>query len=194
MLAVSPLTGQAQSADDADSTVVKKKVHVAFRDVDADQLLGGISYVDMEELQKKDYTTGSLEDMLGLVGGWNGNNLWGMDNDRLDNNDNSNMPLVIIDGVKRPSNNVLPSEIEQITFLKSAQAVVLYGSKGAKGAILITTKRGKVDGLQIQANANAGFHVAKEFPEYLGSAEYMTLYNEARRNDGLDPRYSVIRT
>ena len=190
MLAVSPLTGQAQSADDADSTVVKKKVHVAFRDVDADQLLGGISYVDMEELQKKDYTTGSLEDMLGLVGGWNGNNLWGMDNDRLDNNDNSNMPLVIIDGVKRPSNNVLPSEIEQITFLKSAQAVVLYGSKGAKGAILITTKRGKVDGLQIQANANAGFHVAKEFPEYLGSAEYMTLYNEARRNDGLDPRYS----
>ena len=162
MLAVSPLTGQAQSADDADSTVVKKKVHVAFRDVDADQLLGGISYVDMEELQKKDYTTGSLEDMLGLVGGWNGNNLWGMDNDRLDNNDNSNMPLVIIDGVKRPSNNVLPSEIEQITFLKSAQAVVLYGSKGAKGAILITTKRGKVDGLQIQANANAGFHVAKD--------------------------------
>ena len=190
MFAVSPVTANAQTDDDADSTVVKKKVHVAFRDKDPDHLLGGISYVDMEELQKKDYMTSSLEDMYALVGGWNGNNLWGMDNDRLDNNDNSNMPLVIIDGVKRPSNNVLPSEIEQITFLKGAQAVVLYGSKGAKGAILITTKRGKVDGLQIQANANTGFHVAKEFPEYLGSAEYMTLYNEARANDGLDPRYS----
>ena len=190
MFTVSPLTVNAQDADDADSTVVKKKVHVAFRDKDPDHLLGGISYVDMEELQKKDYMTSSLEDMYALVGGWNGNNLWGMDNDRLDNNDNSNMPLVIIDGVKRPSNNVLPSEIEQITFLKGAQAVVLYGSKGAKGAILITTKRGKVDGLQIEANANTGFHVAKEFPEYLGSAEYMTLYNEARANDGLDPRYS----
>ena len=190
MFTVSPLTVNAQTADDADSTVVKKKVHVAFRDKDPDHLLGGISYVDMEELQKKDYMTSSLEDMYALVGGWNGNNLWGMDNDRLDNNDNSNMPLVIIDGVKRPSNNVLPSEIEQITFLKGAQAVVLYGSKGAKGAILITTKRGKVDGLQIEANANTGFHVAKAFPEYLGSAEYMTLYNEARANDGLDPRYS----
>ena len=190
MFTVSPLTANAQTDDDADSTVVKKKVHVAFRDKDPDHLLGGISYVDMEELQKKDYMTSSLEDMYALVGGWNGNNLWGMDNDRLDNNDNSNMPLVIIDGVKRPSNNVLPSEIEQITFLKGAQAVVLYGSKGAKGAILITTKRGKVDGLQIEANANTGFHVAKEFPEYLGSAEYMTLYNEARANDGLDPRYS----
>ena len=185
MLAASPMTVNAQTADDADSTVVKKKVHVAFRDKDADQLLGGISYVDMEELSKKDYTMSSLEDLNALVSGWNGNNLWGMDNDRLDNNDNSNLPLVIIDGVKRPSNNVLPSEIEQITFLKGAQAVVIYGSKGAKGAILITTKRGKVDGLQIQANANTGFHVAKEFPEYLGSAEYMTLYNEACLNDQL---------
>ena len=192
MLAVSPMTINAQIADDADSTVTKKKVHVAFRDVDSDHLLGGVSYVDMEELSKKDYTMGSLEDMYALVGGWNGNNLWGMDNDRLDNNDNGNLPLVIIDGVKRPSNNVLPSEIEQITFLKGAQAVVLYGSKGAKGAILITTKRGKVDGLQIKANANTGFHVAKEFPEYLGSAQYMTLYNEARANDGLTPRYTQM--
>ena len=192
MLAASPLTVNAQLADDADSIVAKKKVHVAFRDKDADHLLGGISYVDMEELQKKDYTMSSLEDMYALVGGWNGNNLWGMDNDRLDNNDNSNMPLVIIDGVKRPSNNVLPSEIEQITFLKGAQAVVLYGPKGAKGAILITTKRGTVDGLQIKANANTGWHFAKEFPEYLGSAEYMTLYNEACINDQLasGPKYS----
>ena len=190
MGAVLPTTANAQSAEAGDTIVAKKKVHVAFRDKDADQILGGVAYVDMEELQKKDYTTGSLEDMYALVGGWNGNNLWGMDNDRLDNNDNWNLPLVIIDGVKRPSNNVLPSEIEQITFLKGAQAVVLYGAKGAKGAILITTKRSKVDGLQIQANANTGIHVAKEFPEYLGSAEYMTLYNEARINDGLDPRYS----
>ena len=185
MLAASPLTVNAQTADDADSIAAKKKVHVAFRDKDADHLLGGVSYVDMEELQKKDYTMSSLEDMYALVGGWNGNNLWGMDNDRLDNNDNGNLPMVIIDGVKRPSNNVLPSEIEQITFLKGAQAVVLYGAKAAKGAILITTKRGKVDGLQIKANANTGWHFAKEFPEYLGSAEYMTLYNEACLNDQL---------
>lgn len=192
MIAASPLTVNAQATDDSDSIVAKKKVHVAFGDKDADRLLGGISYVDMEELQKKDYTMSSLEDMYALVGGWNGNNLWGMDNDRLDNNDNSNLPLVIIDGVKRPSNNVLPSEIEQITFLKGAQAVVLYGAKGAKGAILITTKRGKVDGLQIRANANVGFHVAKEFPEYLGSAEYMTLYNEACANDGKVLRHSQM--
>lgn len=185
MLLIGSVSSAAQTAVEADSTVAKKKVHVAFRDKDADHLLGGISYIDMEELQKKDYTVGSLDDLYGLVGGWNGNNLWGMDNDRLDNNDNNNLPLVIIDGVKRPSNNVLPSEIESITFLKGAQAVVLYGPKGAKGAILITTKRGQVDGLQIDVTANTGFHVAKDFPEYLGSAEYMSLYNEACLNDAL---------
>ena len=151
MFAVSPLAMNAQTADDADSTVAKKKVHVAFRDIDADHLLGGVSYVDMEELSKKDYTMGSLEDMYALVGGWNGNNLWGMDNERLDNNDNGNLPLVIIDGVKRPSNNVLPSEIEQITFLKGAQAVVLYGAKGAKGAIVITTMVSRLPPMPIQA-------------------------------------------
>ena len=61
MLAASSLTVNAQTTDDADSTTVaKKKVHVAFRDKDASQLLGGISYVDMEELSKKDYTMSSL--------------------------------------------------------------------------------------------------------------------------------------
>ena len=190
LLAASPLTVNAQTADAADTITAKKKVHVAFRDKDADQLLGGISYIDMEELQKKDHTANSLDDLFGLVGGWNGSNLWGMDNNRLDTNDDSDLPLVIIDGVKRPSNNVLPSEIEQITFLKGAQAVVLYGARAVKGAILITTKRSKVDGLQITANANTGWHVAKSFPEYLGSAEYMTLYNEARVNDGLSTKYT----
>ena len=48
--AVSPLTANAQTVDDGDSLVAKKKVHVAFRDIDADDLLGGVAYVDMEEL------------------------------------------------------------------------------------------------------------------------------------------------
>ncbi|MBQ7494357.1 MAG: hypothetical protein IJT75_01120, partial [Bacteroidaceae bacterium] len=75
MFAASPLTAGAQTTDDGDSILAVKKVHVAFRDKDADHLLGGVSYVDMEELQKKDYTMGSLEDLYALVGGWNGNNL-----------------------------------------------------------------------------------------------------------------------
>lgn len=178
------------AGNDSDSLAGKQKVHVAFRDMNAEDILGGVSVVNYEELAEKNYTTYSLENMHGVVGGWNGNSLWGMDSDNMDTNDSYGC-LVLIDGVPRASNNVLPSEISQITFLKGAQAVVLYGSKAAKGAILITTKRGRNDGLQVKANANTGWHVAKAFPEYLGSAEYMTLYNEARVNDDNSPLYSA---
>jgi TonB-dependent Receptor Plug Domain. len=97
---------------------------------------------------------------------------------------------VLVDGIPRVANNVLPSEIDQITFLKGAQAVVLYGSRAAKGVIYITTKRGKTEDFRISVRANTGFHISKSYPEYLGSAEYMTLYNEARANDGLSALYS----
>ena len=61
---------------------------------------------------------------------------------------------VLVDGVPRDADNVMPSEIAQISFLKGAQAVVLYGSKAAKGAIVITTKRGNVEGLNVSVRAN----------------------------------------
>lgn len=162
----------------------KEMVQVAYRKVAKKDILGGVSVVDVADLMKKNYNTYSLDYMQGYVGGFNGNSLWGMDS-------NNAGYLVMVDGVPRDATNVMPSEIDQITFLKGAQAVVLYGSKAAKGAVLITTKRGKNDGLKVEVRANTGLHVAKSFPEYLSSAEYMTLYNEARANDGLTPLYSA---
>lgn len=159
--------------------LAQKEVQVAFRKVNQDDLLGGVSFVDVKDLMEKNYFTNSLGDMQGYVGGWNGNSLWGMDE-----------YLVLVDGVPRDANNVMPSEIEQITFLKGASAVVLYGSRAAKGVIYITTKRGTTGDIRIDVRGNSGFHVPVSYPKYLGSAEYMTLYNEARANDGLSPAYS----
>ena len=161
-----------------DSTLV----NVAFRKVAKQDILGGVSTVNVRELTEKNYNTYSLDNMQGYVSGYNGAGMWGYTDQ-----------LVLIDGVPREANNVKPDEIESITFLKGAQAVVLYGSKAAKGAILITTKRGKVNnGLSVNVRANTGWAVAKSYPEYLGSAEYMYLYNEARANDGIStPLYSA---
>src|SRR5690606_8993621 len=97
---------------------------------------------------------------------------------------------VLVDGVPRDADNVVPTEIDQITFLKGASAVVLYGSRAAKGVVYITTKRGTAEPLKVNVRANTGFHVAKSYPKYLGSAEYMTLYNEALANDGGSPLYT----
>ena len=162
-------TGVALADELLDST----KVNVAFRTVEDMNLLGGVSAVNVEKLAEKDYTTYSLSEMQALVGGYNGQ-LW-----------NQGEALVLVDGVPRDANNVLPSEIAQITFMKSAQAVVLYGSRGAHGVILITTKRGNGQGLQVSVRGNAQLFVPKSYPKYLGSAEYATLYNEALANDGI---------
>ena len=161
-----------------DSTLV----NVAFHKVAKQDIMGGVSTVNVRELTEKNYNTYSLDNMQGYVSGYNGAGMWGYTDQ-----------LVLIDGVPREANNVKPDEIESITFLKGAQAVVLYGSKAAKGAILITTKRGKVNnGLSVNVRANTGWAVAKSYPEYLGSAEYMYLYNEARANDGIStPLYSA---
>ena len=163
----------AAGAQEADSLV-----NVGFRSVERQDLMGAVSVVDMQELVSKNYTTYSLDNMQSLVGGYNGQ-LW-----------NQGEALILVDGVPRDAAGVHPEEIDQITFLKSAQAVVLYGSRASKGAILITTKRGREDGLQIKVGGNATTFVPKRYPKYLGAAQYMTLYNEALQNDGLQPAYS----
>lgn len=172
------LTAQEESRETAADSVAARTVNVAFRSVDAKDLIGGVSAVDMVALTEKNYSTYSLDNMSAYVGGFTGQ-LWNMGE-----------ALVLVDGVPREATNVMPTEIEQITFLKSAAAVVLYGSRAANGAILITTKRARQDGLQISVRGNASLFVPKSYPEYLGAAEYMTLYNEARANDGLTPTYT----
>ena len=178
--AVTPAAAQIETGQDS-------LVNVAFRKVAADDVLGGVSSINYRELMDKNYNTYSLDNMQGYVAGFNGSGMWGLDGSSDFTKDNvPNGMLVLIDGVPRAANNVTPSEIDNITFLKGAQAVVLYGSRAAKGVMLITTKRGQVnDGLRVNVRANTGWNVAKSYPEYLGSAEYMTLYNEALANDGL---------
>ena len=166
----------AVAAQEVDSTLVP----VAFGQKSINETLGGISTVNVRELTEKNYNTYALDNMQGYIGGFNGASLWGVSD-----------YLVLVDGTPRDINNVKPDEIEQISFLKGAQAVVLYGSRGARGVILVTTKRGKAAPLNIDVRINTGWDVAKSFPEYLGSAEYMTLYNEALANDGLAPLYSA---
>ena len=162
----------AQEAAEADT------INVAFRQSDARDVIVPVSTVNVKDLLEKNYNTYSLDNMQALVAGYNGQ-LW-----------NQGDALVMVDGVPRDANNVLPTEIENITFMKGASAVVLYGSRAAKGVILITTKRGKIQPLKITARADYQLDAAKAFPKYLDGAQYMTLYNQALKNDGLAAKYT----
>ncbi len=170
---------QTTAENDSLHTANDPMVQVSYRKVAQSDLLGGVSVINLEELTNKNYSSYSLDNLEGYVGGWNGNSMWGMGD-----------YLVLVDGIPRDAVNVLPTEIEQITLLKGASAVVLYGSRAAKGVVYISTKRGKNEPLKINVRANTGFNVSKSYPKYLGSAEYMTLYNEALTNDGLSTLYS----
>ena len=168
------MTGVQAQEESKDSLV-----NVAFGKVAQEDLTHAISTVNTSELTKKTANNNSLVGLESFVGGYNGSSLWGQG------------PLVLVDGVPRSASSVKASEVESISMLKDAAAVVLYGSRAAKGVILITTKRGKDSPMHIDVRANVGVNVPKAYPKYLDADCYMTMYNEACRNDGIAERYDA---
>ena len=167
------MTGVQAQEESKDSLV-----NVAFGKVAQEDLTHAISTVNTSELTKKTANNNSLVGLESFVGGYNGSSLWGQG------------PLVLVDGVPRSASSVKASEVESISMLKDA-AAVLYGSRAAKGVILITTKRGKDSPMHIDVRANVGVNVPKAYPKYLDADCYMTMYNEACRNDGIAERYDA---
>jgi len=96
-----------------------------------------------------------------------------------------NSPIVIVDGVEREMSYLAAEEIETFTILKDASSTAAFGIRGANGVIIVSTKRGKAqEKATVNFKASTGYNEPVKFPEYLGSADYATLYNEARTNDG----------
>lgn len=110
-------------------------------------------------------------------------------------------PLFVVDGIPLQGSDKLqridPSVVESITVLKDASAAI-YGSQGANGVILITTKRGKAGKISVSATFNQGFSQPTKLPNLLNSYEIGVLQNEALDADPTIPtpswhtdRYSV---
>ena len=109
---------------------------------------------------------------------------------RGNHGNDGNGAIFIVDGLERTISDIVPEEVEKVEVLKDAVAKILYGPRSANGVLIITTKRGKAGTRVIRATAECGVNVAARVPEYLNAYEYVTLYNEARANDGLAPKYS----
>ncbi|UYZ62398.1 SusC/RagA family TonB-linked outer membrane protein [Hymenobacter weizhouensis] len=77
-----------------------------------------------------------------------------------------------------------PNDIESIDVLKDAAATAIYGSRGANGVIIITTKSGKLGKPQFRVGYQAGISNATVKTDLLNATEWIDLYNEAYRNDG----------
>ncbi len=101
-----------------------------------------------------------------------------------------NSAIVVVDGIERDWEDIIPEEIETVQVMKDATAKILYGPRAANGVLVITTRRGEANKRQINVSAEMGVMQANRLPEYLDSYRYATLYNEARANDGLPAYYS----
>ncbi|WP_422083597.1 SusC/RagA family TonB-linked outer membrane protein [Ulvibacterium sp.] len=121
-----------------------------------------------------------------------------------------NQPLVVIDGYPMPdgseasaansgqgnltSSNLLsylnPTEIESVEILKDASATAIYGSRGANGVIMVTTKKGNYQqATQINFTAETGFSEISDFPPVLDGPTYATWRNEIAERQGIDPLF-----
>ena len=109
-------------------------------------------------------------------------------------------PLYVIDGIpisqdqflrgnsgalnNNPLANINPQDIESIEILKDAAATGIYGSRGANGVVLITTKRAKKKGLSFDFTTRFGVSTPASVPDMLNTEEYLQLRQEAWENDG----------
>jgi len=86
-----------------------------------------------------------------------------------------------------PFNNIDPADIESITVLKDADATSIYGTQGANGVILITTKKGKAGPTNFDLTVNTGFNSASHPVQMLNTQQYVQLRENALAADGLTP-------
>ncbi|WP_406843413.1 SusC/RagA family TonB-linked outer membrane protein [Flavobacterium soyae] len=101
-----------------------------------------------------------------------------------------NDPLVLIDGLASSLNDVDPNNIKSISILKDAASASIYGTRAANGVILIETKRGRKGQLTVGYNSYVGFQKVTALPDFVDSATYAALRNEANANMNSGPSYT----
>src|SRR5690606_24976195 len=117
-----------------------------------------------------------------------------------------NAPLYIIDGVPvssdpiffnaggslvnrgmDPLNTLNPQNIESIEILKDADATAIYGSRGANGVVLVTTKKGSTGNIRLDVSLTSGISYLPRKLDLLNTAQYLEMRREAYENDGVEP-------
>ncbi len=101
----------------------------------------------------------------------------------------NNEPLIILDGVPFSGNlsQINPNDIESIDVLKDVSSAAIYGSRGANGVILITTKKGKNGVTTISYNTYVGFQQPTNVPDLMNGQEYYDFKLERLGGDPNDP-------
>jgi TonB-linked outer membrane protein, SusC/RagA family len=96
---------------------------------------------------------------------------------------------ILVDGFERDINEINIEDIESFSVLKDASATAIYGSKGANGVVLITTKHGKAGKINIDAKVETTYNTRTNTPDFVDGITYANLLNEARMTRNQTPIY-----
>ncbi len=191
-----------------DNKTLNELVVVGYGSVKKSDLTGSVATVSVDEIKKVAVT--SLDQALqgrasgvqitqnsGAPGGTTTIRIRGGNSIQGDNE-----PLYVIDGIpfkndgaaSGSSFNVLstlnPSDIESMTVLKDASSTAIYGSRGANGVVIITTKRGKVGKSTVNFESYYGVQEVRKFYDVFDARQYAQFVNDANTNEGRAEVYS----
>src|SRR5690606_25169426 len=164
-------------------------VVVGYGSMKKKDVTGGLSVVGKEQLEMVS-TNNLMDRLVGQVAGFSittTNAAPGQDQTLLIRGENSlsasNSPLIVLDGIPYSGSltDLDPNNIENLTVLKDASAVAIYGSRGSNGVILIQTKRGMEGKPQVAYRAQLGMAEPMQRIDVMGPEEYIKLQQDIGR-------------
>jgi TonB-linked SusC/RagA family outer membrane protein len=184
----------------ADMKQLQEVVVMGYGSVKKSEVLGAVGSVSMKETSSRTYNN-AAELLQGTVAGVTVINNGGDPtseptiNIRGIGSLNKETPLIVLDGIiySGSLNTINPNDIGSISVLKDAASAAIYGARASGGVILITSKRGVSERINVNVNYQGGFqNVAKKL-DVLNAAEYADAMNTARDNAGM-PRIPAFNT
>ncbi|MFZ6013200.1 MAG: SusC/RagA family TonB-linked outer membrane protein [Bacteroidota bacterium] len=189
---VSSATTTLQIALESDALSLQEIVVVGYGTQKKAHLTGAVASTNMENLQRVP-TGDALNAMQGHVAGVNVYNATGSPGSspvvqvRGLGTINGSAPLYVIDGIPSDATYINPAEIESINVLKDASAATIYGSRGANGVILITTKKGSSGLTQVTFNSFVGIHQINNAIDPVTKVQKNKILRDAYNNAGIAP-------
>lgn len=175
----------------AEQTMLDELVVIGYGTTKKRNVLGAVSKVDNTELTRMP-VAGVDQALQGRVAGVQVTQNTGAPGEGVavrirgtGSISSGNSPLYIVDGIAMADalKVLSPNDIENISVLKDASAAAIYGSRANNGVVLITTKKGTKGKTNITYRGQTGFQQATRLTKMVNTADYITVYNEAARND-----------
>lgn len=171
-----------------DSIGIEEVVAVGYGTIKKSDLTGAIASVTTDDLVRGG-NYNAINALKGSVSGVNiirSNNKPGggysIDIRGLSSISKSNTPLVVVDGIPGADLSLInPEDIEKIDILKDASATAIYGSRGANGVIIVTTKRGGTGKPEISYSGYIGLKSPTNMPEFMSGDDWVQLVRESYR-------------